>query len=107
MPRSSRRAPFDCLTAMRALGEPTRLALVRALLDGPHCVNELCAALDATPYNASKHLRVLREAGLIEVEKHSQQRVYSLAEAFRARLKPGTQTLDLGCCQFHLDQFAA
>jgi hypothetical protein len=31
--------------------------------------------------------------------------VYSLAEAFRERLKPGTRTLDLGCCQFHLDQF--
>lgn len=104
MPRS-RRVHFDCLTAMRALGEPTRFALVRALLGGPRCVNDLCEELSATAYNASKHLRVLREAGLIEVEKHSQQRVYSLAEAFRSRMKPGTQTLDLGCCQFHLDQF--
>lgn len=104
MPRSSR-VHFDCLTAMRALGEPTRFSLVRALLGGPLCVNDLCEALTATPYNVSKHLRVLREAGLIEVEKHSQQRVYSLAEAFRSRMNPGTQTLDLGCCQFHLDQF--
>ena len=107
MPRTRRRVSFDCLSAMRALGEPTRLALVKALLKGPSCVNELCEALEATPYNASKHLRVLREAGLIEVEKQSQQRVYSLAEAFRSRMKPGTQTLDLGCCQFHLDQISA
>lgn len=103
MPRSSR-VHFDCLTAMRALGEPTRLSLVKALLEGPRCVNDLCEELSATAYNASKHLRVLREAGLIEVEKHSQQRVYSLAEAFRSRMKPGTHILDLGCCQFHLDQ---
>ncbi len=107
MPRSSRRVPFDCLSAMRALGEPTRFALVRSLLDGPQCVNRLCEVLSITAYNASKHLRVLREAGLIEVEKNSQQRVYSLAEDFRTRMKPGTQTLDLGCCQFHLDQFQA
>ena len=90
---------------MRALGEPTRFALVRVLLDGPRCVNELCLATSATPYNVSKHLRVLREAGLIEVEQNSQQRIYALAEAFSSRLKPGTRTLDLGCCQFHLDDF--
>lgn len=90
---------------MRALSEPTRLGLIKSLLDGPQSVNELCVALSTTPYNASKHLRVLREAGLIEVEKRSQQRIYSLAANFCARIKPSTRTLDLGCCQFHLDQF--
>lgn len=105
MARTISLAHFDCLAAIRALGEPTRIALIRALMNGPLCVNGLCEVLSATPYNASKHLRILREAGLIQVEKQSQQRVYSLADAFRTRLKQGTQTLDLGCCQFHFDQF--
>jgi DNA-binding transcriptional ArsR family regulator len=103
MSRSSR-VRFDCLAAMRALAEESRLKLVRRLLAGPCCVNDLCDSLGLTPYNASKHLRVLREAGLVAMEKQSQQHVYALAAGLRRRLRPGTQTLDLGCCQFHLDK---
>jgi DNA-binding MarR family transcriptional regulator len=63
------RKTFDCLSAMRALGEPTRLRLVRQLIAGAKPVTELCDTLHVTPYNVSKHLRVLKEAGLLEVEK--------------------------------------
>jgi DNA-binding transcriptional ArsR family regulator len=102
-PRTGTRS-FDCLTAMRALGEPTRLRLIRSLIGGEKPVTELCEALHVTPYNVSKHLRVLKEAGLLEVEKLGQQRIYSLAEAFREKLSRNSNTLDLGCCQFHFDQ---
>jgi DNA-binding MarR family transcriptional regulator len=95
---------FDCLSAMRALGEPTRLSLVRQLIGGPKPVTELCDTLHVTPYNVSKHLRVLKEAGLLEVEKQGQQRIYALATAFREKLSNNSNTLDLGCCQFHFDK---
>lgn len=95
---------FDCLSAMRVLGEPTRLRLVRQLIGGAKAVTELCDALQVTPYNVSKHLRVLKEAGLLEVEKQGQQRIYTLAAAFRAKLSNNAKTLDLGCCQFHFDK---
>lgn len=95
---------FDCLTAMKALGELTRLRLVRQLIGGPKPVTELCESLNATAYNVSKHLRVLKEAGLLEVEKQGQQRIYDLAEAFREKLSRDSMTLDLGCCQFHFDK---
>ena len=104
MPSRTVTRPFDCLTAMRALGEPTRLRLVRLLIGGAKPVTELCEALHVTPYNVSKHLRVLKEAGLLEVEKHGQQRIYALAEAFSEKLARNANTLDLGCCQFHFDQ---
>ena len=102
----SRKAPprFDCLSAMRALGEPTRLRLVRQLIGGAKPVTELCESLGATAYNVSKHLRVLKEAGLLEVEKQGQQRIYDLAAAFREKLSRNSMTLDLGCCQFHFDK---
>ncbi len=60
--------------------------------------------LHVTPYNVSKHLRVLKQAGLVEVEKQGQQRIYALAAAFREKLSRNSNTLDLGCCQFHFDK---
>lgn len=91
---------FDCLAAMRALGEPSRLRIVRQLLDGPHSVNDLCAALELTAYNVSRHLTVLKSAGLVQVEPQAQQRIYDLAEEFQKRLSKNKRILDLGCCQF-------
>ena len=91
---------FDCITAMKALGEENRLRIVRLLLKGQRGVNELADTLEISQYNVSKHLRVLREAGLLEQEKMGQQRLYSLAAEFAEHLKVNKNVLDLGCCQF-------
>ncbi len=104
MPSRTLTRSFDCLSALRALGEPTRLSLVRQLIAGAKPVTELCDTLHITPYNVSKHLRVLKEAGLLEVEKQGQQRIYALAVAFREKLTHNANTLDLGCCQFDFDK---
>jgi DNA-binding transcriptional ArsR family regulator len=85
---------------MKALGEESRLRIVRMLLNQQRSVNEIAESLDITQYNVSKHLRVLREAGLIEQEKSGQQRLYSLAPAFSAHLVENKHVLNLGCCQF-------
>ena len=95
---------FDCLNAMRALAEPTRLELIRELIDGPRSVSQLCEALSATPYNASKHLRILKDAGLLSVRKQAQQRIYDLTTDLRQRLARNRNVLDLGCCQFNFDR---
>src|SRR5689334_5692540 len=102
MARSSKK--FDCIPALRALGEENRLRIVRLLIKKEHSVNEIVAALRATQYNVSKHLKVLREADLVEVAKQGQQRVYSLAHDFRSHLSENSNILDLGCCQFHFDK---
>ncbi len=91
---------FDCITAMKALGEENRLRIVRLLLKGQRGVNELAEVLEMSQYNVSKHLRVLREAGLLEQEKMGQQRLYSLAAEFSEHLTVNKNVLDLGCCQF-------
>jgi DNA-binding transcriptional ArsR family regulator len=49
----------------RALGDTTRLALLQALFEQEHTVQELCALTDTTQANASKHLALLFEQGLV------------------------------------------
>lgn len=92
----------DCVTALRALGEETRVRIVGLLIDQPMDVGAISDALGVSPYNVSKHLRVLREAGLLEVEKEGRLRRYALPEAIRREAAAG-RVLDLGCCSF---QFA-
>ncbi len=66
-----------------ALAEPNRLRIVELLRQGSRSVNEIAERLDMSQPLASKHLRVLREAGLVRVRVEAQQRVYELqAEPF-------------------------
>lgn len=95
---------FDCITAMKALAEESRMRIVRLLLVSPRNVGELAEALGITQYNVSKHLRVLRDAGLLAPEKQAQQRVYALAPQFSDQLHANNNVLDLGCCQFDFNK---
>jgi len=95
---------FDCIHALKALGEENRLRIVRMLLKRQHSVNEIARSLGVTQYNVSKHLRVLREAGLLDQQKDGQHRVYGLAANFRAHLTENKNVLDLGCCQFDFNK---
>jgi DNA-binding transcriptional ArsR family regulator len=52
--------------------------MLETLADGPATAGELAALLPITGPGVSRHLRVLREAGLVEVRKEAQRRVYSL-----------------------------
>lgn len=91
---------------MKALAHPTRLFLVDELAGGPRCVCELTALVDADVSTVSKHLGVLRNAGIVADEKRGAQVFYRLltpcvrswpscvegvlaADARRARLMAG------------------
>ena len=52
--------------------------MLEALAAGPATVGELAALLPIARPGVSRHLRVLREAGLVEVRQESQRRIYSL-----------------------------
>lgn len=65
-------------TALATLAEPTRLRIVELLRTGPQPVNDIAESLELRQPQASKHLRVLRDAGLVEVEPRAQQRLYAL-----------------------------
>lgn len=92
--------PHDCVVALKALGEETRVRIVGPLIDEPMEVNEIARRLAVSAYNVSKHLRILREAGLLEVEKDGRRHLYKLPEATSTR---AAGVLDLGCCSFQFD----
>ncbi len=66
---------------LSAIAEPNRLRIVEMLRERPRTVNEIVEGLDLPQPLVSKHLRVLREAGIVQVRPHAQQRVYELRPA--------------------------
>src|SRR5262249_54128081 len=109
LPPRDRAVPFnqdhDCVVALRALGEDTRVRIVGLLLDTALDVGEITQRVGVSQYNVSKHLRILREAGLLQVRKTGRRRLYALSDNIRRRAKE-TGVLDLGCCSFKFDTAA-
>lgn len=64
--------------AFRAIGEPHRRDILRLIRDGARPVNEIADQFAITQQAVSQHLKVLREAGLVEVSVRGQQRLYSV-----------------------------
>jgi DNA-binding transcriptional ArsR family regulator len=61
-----------------ALADPHRRAMLALMLERPRAVNELVDRTGLSQPGTSKHLRVLREAGLVTVRRDAQRRVYAL-----------------------------
>lgn len=66
------------LAALQALAEPHRRAIVEALRDGERPVGEIVTRLRLTQPAVSKHLRVLKDAGMVEVRSDAQRRLYRI-----------------------------
>jgi DNA-binding transcriptional ArsR family regulator len=69
------------LETFRALAEPNRLQIVELLLAGPRPVGDMVDELGLRQPQVSKHLRVLSEAGLVDVRVDAQRRIYALRPA--------------------------
>jgi DNA-binding transcriptional ArsR family regulator len=59
-----------------ALAEPTRRRILDLLIESEQPVGDLVASLSLSQPGVSKHLRVLREAGLVEARTDAQRRIY-------------------------------
>lgn len=87
----------DCAALLKALGDETRLLVVKHLLKQALHAGELQARIGVEQSLLSHHLRLLREAGIVESERDGKSVLYRLTpsvEQFR-----NGRTLDLGCCQ--------
>lgn len=80
-------------TAIAALGDPTRRAILDALRGGPLPVGQLAAGLPISRPAVSQHLRVLSDAGLLEVTAHGTRRHYALRADGVAALRDWLDTL--------------
>jgi DNA-binding transcriptional ArsR family regulator len=67
------------MDVFEAIAEPNRRALLDVLTEGERTAGDLVATLpELTQPTVSRHLRVLREVGLVEVRADAQRRIYAL-----------------------------
>lgn len=66
------------MTTLSALSEPNRMNIVELLRDGPLTVGEIADRLGIRQPQASKHLKVLSDSGIVEVKADANRRYYKL-----------------------------
>jgi len=66
------------MEVFEALADPTRRRIVELLAEGERSAGELAGEFRLTRPGVSKHLRVLREAGVVDVRGDAQRRIYRL-----------------------------
>jgi DNA-binding transcriptional ArsR family regulator len=66
------------IATFATLADPTRLAIVEALLKGEQQVNDLVERMDIHQSGVSRHLRILSEAGFVQMRPDGARRLYSL-----------------------------
>jgi ArsR family transcriptional regulator len=69
---------MDICISFKAIGEPTRVAILKALCCGRLSVSEIVERLPLSQPAVSHHLRVLRDAGIVKTEKEGTTVYYSL-----------------------------
>jgi DNA-binding transcriptional ArsR family regulator len=63
---------------LKALGQPTRLQILGLLKDGERCVCEIFPAINQEQANVSKHLSILKQAGILESRKDGLRILYRI-----------------------------
>ena len=87
-PRMEPTAAEEVADAFKALADPTRVAIVNRLASGEACcVCDLTATFDLSQPTVSHHLRILREAGLVEAERRGTFAYYRLVTEAVERLR--------------------
>ncbi len=97
----------DCTEILKAMADPNRLRLVNALVARELSVNDLAKKLALSQYNVSKHLRVLRHAGIVSVRAEGTHRRYTIAPKLEVRADENGKIIDFGCCSFDFNRLAS
>lgn len=95
----------QCATVLKALADETRLRILESLLVGERCVNELVQELRCSQPHISHHLRILRDADLVEGLREGKQVCYRIAPAVqRALANQQGRALNFGCCELRFPE---
>ncbi len=90
-----------CANYLKALGDPVRLRIVKALQSGPLTVSDLAELLEIDIQKTSHHLQVLFHADLLTLQREGKFRYYALNGSF-VKSRQAAKTLDFGCCTIGL-----
>jgi DNA-binding transcriptional ArsR family regulator len=77
-PALVKRSDRQAAAALKALGEPRRVEILRVLRDGARAVGDIAAEVDVSQQAVSQHLAVLDKAGLVEARKVGTRSVYAI-----------------------------
>ena len=88
---------------LKALGHPTRLWMAEQLAGGEKCVCELAENIDADFSTVSKHLTVLKQAGVVEVDKRGKQVYYRLKVPCILNFMPCIEAVLQATAQSHIE----
>lgn len=92
----------ECAKYLKALGDPIRIQMIRALQSGPKSVSDFSLLLELELSNVSHHLRVLFNAGLVVTEREGKFIYYSLSpDVLKSRSLP-SGLFDFGCCKLDM-----
>jgi len=80
---------------LRCIGEPTRLQILKLLVEGERCVGELVGVLNKEQSLISHHLRALKECNIVKERQEAQKVYYKLTDARLARLILDSEALML------------
>lgn len=86
---------------LRCIGEPTRLQILKLLVEGERCVGELSKVLNKEQSLISYHLRALKECNIVKQRQEAQKVYYKLMDARLARLILDSEALmlELSLCK--------
>ncbi len=92
----------SCAGKLKALSDPTRLAVLESLLAGPKNVGELMHDLRVEQSLLSHHLAILRDHELVAATREGKTMVYQLQETISSPPESG-KAINLGCCKISFD----
>jgi DNA-binding transcriptional ArsR family regulator len=86
---------------LRCIGEPTRLQILRLLVEGEKCVSKLASVLNKEQSLISHHLRALKECNIVKERQEAQKVHYKLMDVRLARLIIDSEALmkELSLCK--------
>ncbi len=90
-------------SVLKSLGHPTRLWMAEQLAEGEKCVCELAEHIDADFSTISKHLAVLKQAGVVIDEKRGKQVYYRLKVPCILKFMPCIEEVIEATVQTHID----
>ncbi len=100
-PKEESESPANCAEYFKALADPVRLQIVRALRAGPMNVSDIALLLESDVTKTSHHLRVLYHADIVTIQREGKYSYYHLNADFVKNRKVSSG-LDFGCCKVDL-----
>jgi len=91
----------SCVDRLKVLADPTRLAVLESLIEGPKRVTEMMAALGVEQSLLSHHLKTLRDAGLVEATRNGKSMLYRIVAGVEGSAQG--KSINLGCCHLSFE----